>query len=368
MYANTVKETCKNIIGVINNFPTTKKDDEIIEEKLEYTNFFRRDPKNLILEGEHITIPRGHTGLMVEVHFGVIIKDDVENIYKEKALDYIEGYVVALNNRICDTKYDFDGEDVAETIEFHSDVAISEIVHKGFIENPNDLSMQSRSDYSTKFDILPINDNPSCSSKEKEKLIPKKKKAISFADECGQDLVTVYNIPRHSDSNSSFGDWIDNLSISNLIRDEPSYKNVKIDEKYVKKFKASQTTSEWRLDFPQPVSNYANFRQKLDENNVALENVLLKPNPERIFGTVKVKNIGCDKNVFIRISYDKWKTYNDIQAVYKYSNCNLYKNFEFETEIPKSATHDNPIEFSVCLQVNGQEYWDSNEEQNYVVI
>ena len=39
------------------------------------------------------------------------------------------------------TEYDFDGKDVAETIEFHSDVAISEIVHKGFIENPNDLSV-----------------------------------------------------------------------------------------------------------------------------------------------------------------------------------------------------------------------------------
>jgi 2-keto-4-pentenoate hydratase/2-oxohepta-3-ene-1,7-dioic acid hydratase in catechol pathway len=37
---------------------------------------------------------------MVEVHFGVIIKEDFENIYKEKALDYVEGYVVALNNRI----------------------------------------------------------------------------------------------------------------------------------------------------------------------------------------------------------------------------------------------------------------------------
>jgi hypothetical protein len=43
--------------------------------------------------------------------------------------------------KFSDTKYGFDGEDVAKTIEFHSDVAISEIVHKGFIENPNDLSV-----------------------------------------------------------------------------------------------------------------------------------------------------------------------------------------------------------------------------------
>lgn len=104
-------------------------------------------------------------------------------------------------------------------------------------------------------------------------------------------------------------------------------------------------TDEWSISFKQPASDYLNFRwetlqllpsiaweppkiltflllisfgnrQKLDSKNVSLENVIIKEAESMVVGTVKVKNLGFQKEVFVRSTWDNWKTQQDTICTY----------------------------------------------------
>jgi hypothetical protein len=47
--------------------------------------------------------------------------------------------------------------------------------------------------------------------------------------------------------------------------------------------------STWKLGFKQPASEYVKFRETLDSQKVALENVMLKNEQGRMIGTIKVR-------------------------------------------------------------------------------
>lgn len=85
-----------------------------------------------------------------------------------------------------------------------------------------------------------------------------------------------------------------------------------------------EITEEWTITFRQPASDYLNFRQKLDTKNVSLENVIVKENESMLVGTVKVKNLSFEKEVFIRLTWDDWKTSQDTFCTY--STVNLLEN------------------------------------------
>lgn len=51
----------------------------------------------------------------------------------------------------------------------------------------------------------------------------------------------------------------------------------------------------WEVKFPQPASDYVDFRKRLDTANVSLENVIVRESEECALGTVKVRNIAYDK-------------------------------------------------------------------------
>lgn len=81
-------------------------------------------------------------------------------------------------------------------------------------------------------------------------------------------------------------------------------------------FISPELTEEWTIRFRQPASDYLNFRQKLDAQNVSLENVIVKESDSMVVGTVKVKNIGFHKEVIMRSSWNNWKTEQDTFCVY----------------------------------------------------
>lgn len=58
------------------------------------------------------------------------------------------------------------------------------------------------------------------------------------------------------------------------------------------------------------------FRQKLETNNVSLENVIVKENDSIVVGTVKVKNVSFHKEVIVRTTWDDWKSQEDIFCTY----------------------------------------------------
>jgi hypothetical protein len=165
----------------------------------------------------------------------------------------------------------------------------------------------------------------------------------------------------------------------------------------------------YSLNFAQPAADYMKFKQRLDNNCVSLENVLL--NSFKINGTIKVKNINFHKHVFVRCTFNGWSTYEDVQTQFVsydfysspnstssifYSGNNYhheavsnrhkeYDTFRFEFQLPKtvsnqeagtnSSNKDNvtgSIQFCICYRTgNGdeaKEFWDSNDGKNYEIL
>lgn len=155
-------------------------------------------------------------------------------------------------------------------------------------------------------------------------------------------------------------------------------------------------TEQWVVDFKQPASDYLEFRcvqhfrtvpwsvslcnylfsflvhyrRMLEEHNVSLENVIVRESESLVVGTVKVKNLSFDKEVIVRVTYDQWKSQEDIQCTYSSLSgpgaggaYALFDTFSFKLTLPPSSKRS--VEFCVCFRCNGQEYWDSNNVSIY---
>jgi protein phosphatase 1 regulatory subunit 3A/B/C/D/E len=136
----------------------------------------------------------------------------------------------------------------------------------------------------------------------------------------------------------------------------------------------------WEITFPQPASDYLQFRKRLDTENVSLENVIVKEADEVIIGTVKVRNLSFHKEVLVRATYDNWVTHEDAFCTFIPNNpisfggtvntsistsYVLYDTFSFKLTLqPRSRK----VEFCVCFKVNETEYWDNNNGKNYILI
>jgi protein phosphatase 1 regulatory subunit 3A/B/C/D/E len=125
-----------------------------------------------------------------------------------------------------------------------------------------------------------------------------------------------------------------------------------------------------KLCFPQPASDYLLFRDKVSTNFVMLENVILKD--YTVEGTIKVKNISFEKHVYVRMSLDDWRTYEDTDATYVpgpgLSFTDSFDTFSFKIDIPPNFDASKKIQFAVCFEENGKERWDSNEGFNYCIV
>uniref|UniRef100_A0A0K8TSP0 Protein phosphatase 1 regulatory subunit n=1 Tax=Tabanus bromius TaxID=304241 RepID=A0A0K8TSP0_TABBR len=128
-------------------------------------------------------------------------------------------------------------------------------------------------------------------------------------------------------------------------------------------------SEQWTVDFRQPASDYLEFRRKIDEKNVSLENVIVKENESIIVGTVKVKNISFHKEVVVRATWDNWSTQEDIFCTYSQiygpsAAYVLYDTFSFKITLPPNS---RKLEFCICFKADGKEFWDNNEKKNYTL-
>uniref|UniRef100_A0A914CSM0 CBM21 domain-containing protein n=1 Tax=Acrobeloides nanus TaxID=290746 RepID=A0A914CSM0_9BILA len=106
--------------------------------------------------------------------------------------------------------------------------------------------------------------------------------------------------------------------------------------------------------------------QNLEAQKVALENCIVKNEECKMIGTIKVANITNEKLVNVRVTFDEWKTFQDLPATYQTSPSKNYDNFFFKLEIP--SIQAERIEFCISYHANGTEYWDSNNGINYSLI
>ncbi|KAM4677267.1 protein phosphatase 1 regulatory subunit 3C-like [Discoglossus pictus] len=169
----------------------------------------------------------------------------------------------------------------------------------------------------------------------------KKGKGVVFADALGFALTTVRHFISPPFEEDSFMLALASLRILRPLSN-PTY----------------------TLDFPQPAMDYAHFRTKLMEQLVSLEQCAVQG--AAVAGTVRVRNVGYQKRVTLRVTYDAWQTYNDLPCSYMRDlHCGgETDSFFFRLPLPM-GTHF--AAFCICFWCEGQEYWDNNNGQNYVL-
>ncbi|XP_054707766.1 protein phosphatase 1 regulatory subunit 3C-B-like [Uloborus diversus] len=127
----------------------------------------------------------------------------------------------------------------------------------------------------------------------------------------------------------------------------------------------------WVAQFSQPASDYLEFRDRLQRQCVSLENVIIREGDDNVTGTIKVKNLAFDKEVFVRITFDRWSSSKDITATFVPTGVeggvSQYDTFSFTMSIPPSAAKFETVEFCVCFRTSGVEYWDNNNGNNYKI-
>lgn len=139
----------------------------------------------------------------------------------------------------------------------------------------------------------------------------------------------------------------------------------------------------WVLTSPQPVADYPRFCDRLERDNVALENLVSGPSQRTVSGVIKVKNLHFEKFVFVRATPDRWRSQRDWGAIYIAPPADwgatyicpppgvagaaapLYDRFSFEMEVPEPSVSDR-IEFCVGFRCPVGEFWDNNGGKNYV--
>ena len=110
--------------------------------------------------------------------------------------------------------------------------------------------------------------------------------------------------------------------------------------------------------FSQPGSE-PGFYERVSRDNVVLESV--RDEPRMIRGVVRVSNIAFHKEVTVRWSHDRWRSYHDTNAVF---SANDGHTDRFTFELPANG---EDIEFAIRFKCEGLEYWDSNKGKNYLV-
>jgi hypothetical protein len=98
---------------------------------------------------------------------------------------------------------------------------------------------------------------------------------------------------------------------------------------------------------------------------VSLENLSWE-NARSIKGRVLVCNLAFEKQVTIRVSFDFWKTWIDIDATYTESpKGDALDLFTFELKPSDKININSQCSLAVRYQVNGREFWDNNNGNNF---
>ncbi|XP_016417880.1 protein phosphatase 1 regulatory subunit 3C-like isoform X1 [Sinocyclocheilus rhinocerous] len=170
-------------------------------------------------------------------------------------------------------------------------------------------------------------------------------KRVAFADAKGLSLITVRLFSEKEDT----------------IPREP----VKIPRLK----KTVNITSRLRLGFEQPCGDFQAFRSRLQERTVALESC----NVTRcsILGTVRVKNVCFEKAVQIRITFDAWRSYQDVACSYLEQSYGEPGTdvFEFNIGVPERINPRERIELCVSYLAAAfsAAQWDNNNGKNYCI-
>ncbi|KAM9847951.1 protein phosphatase 1 regulatory subunit 3C-B [Aulostomus maculatus] len=184
------------------------------------------------------------------------------------------------------------------------------------------------------------------------------KKRVVFADSKGMSLTAIHVF-------SKFDDEIYQNKYNGGILDELQFDMTDL-ESATMDLKISSVRS-LVLDFKQPSADYLDFRNRLIKNSVCLENCSLQE--RSLTGTIKVRNVGFEKLVQVRATFDSWASFTDVDCTFMNNiyGCQDTDTFAFVLDLPAYIPPQNQVEFCICFKIQDQTFWDNNDGKNYVL-
>ena len=120
----------------------------------------------------------------------------------------------------------------------------------------------------------------------------------------------------------------------------------------------------------------ANFPADTQERRwqpIRADTLTLSPDHKSLIGVVAVANLAFNKHVVVRFTLDYWKTTSEVIAEYDQEQKikpreDGYDQFKFSIKLSDQANLETRT-LLLCFRydVNGQQHWDSNDNQNYQV-
>ncbi|XP_064512072.1 protein phosphatase 1 regulatory subunit 3A isoform X2 [Pseudopipra pipra] len=185
----------------------------------------------------------------------------------------------------------------------------------------------------------------SASSEEEEAYTPTNiSRKVSFADAFGFDLVSV----------KEFNIWeLPNTGYDNDIEDEVFPQ----DEYFFSQLFTLPPSQEELL-------------QKVREQKVMLESILLLPGITCMNGIIRVLNISFEKQVYVRTTLNNWLSYYDILAEFMPNSCgNETDQFCFKISLVPPYQKDGvKVEFCIRYETSVGTFWANNDDKNYTLI
>ncbi|NXL73571.1 PPR3A phosphatase, partial [Leptocoma aspasia] len=199
-------------------------------------------------------------------------------------------------------------------------------------------------DIKLRFSPSPRRRNSSASEEEEADIPTNISRKVSFADAFGFDLVSV----------KEFDIWeFPNTGQENYIEDE-----VFPQDEYF-----------FSQQFTLPASQ-EEILQKVREQKVVLESVLLLPGITCMNGIIRVLNVSFEKQVYVRMTLNNWLSYYDILAEFMPNSCGSETDqFCFKISLVPPFQKDGiKVEFCIRYETSVGTFWANNDDKNYILI
>ncbi|KFM81650.1 CBM21 domain-containing protein, partial [Stegodyphus mimosarum] len=187
---------------------------------------------------------------------------------------------------------------------------------------------------------------------------PSRKKIVRFADVLGLDLEAIRHFVKDDDApivpQSAFADLkVPTTSSSTPLLAWNRSSNA-----------LTPTGCRFVPQFEQPGSD-PHFLDKVRQQKVCLENAVI--NDLRVTGVIRVLNLGFEKLVLVRYTTTEWAVHTDLTADYVPSSCDGFSDkFSFNIHLPHLSPGQRLL-FAIKYVANGQEFWDNNCGNNYIL-
>lgn len=103
--------------------------------------------------------------------------------------------------------------------------------------------------------------------------------------------------------------------------------------------------------------------------DVCLEEVSVSPGNNAVLGRVRLRNIAYVKTLVVRFTFDSWQTTSEVVGHYHDSPSWDFDRFSFTIKLDDllARIEEKTLVLAVRYSVAGQDFWDNNSGQNYIV-